>query len=130
MKHTFKIVISVACLTLSSLSLAAEGLESECDPLETATPMQNYCAGLGFQAADAKLNKTYQQLRSKLTATEKKALTKDELRWISHRDKTCETETADMQGTGWSGFYDSCRTELTDSRIAVLEKQLTRYSKR
>lgn len=130
MNRSLKIVISVAFLTLSSLSLAAEELESECDPLETATPMQNYCAGLGFQAADAKLNKTYQQLRSKLTAAEKKTLTKDEIHWISHRDKTCETETADMQGTGWIGFYDSCRTEFTNSRIAVLEKRLIHYSKR
>jgi uncharacterized protein YecT (DUF1311 family) len=71
MKYRLKILIAIACFTLSPLSLAAEGQESECDPIETSTPMQNYCAGLGFQAADAKLNKTYQQLRSKLTATVK-----------------------------------------------------------
>ncbi len=124
MKLRLKILISVACFTLSSLSLASEELESEkCDPLDTSTPQQNFCAGLGFEAADAKLNKTYQQLRRKLTAAEKKALTKDELRWISHRDKTCEAETANMQGTGWSGFYDSCRIRLTDSRTAILKKR-------
>jgi len=52
MKYRLKILIAITCFTLSSLSLATEEQDvQECDPLETSTPMQNYCAGLGFCSA-------------------------------------------------------------------------------
>jgi uncharacterized protein YecT (DUF1311 family) len=83
----------------------------------------NYCAGLQYQAADRKLNQTYQQTKSALTASEQEKLITAQQDWINYRDRNCNFAVRNNEGgTGYSAFLSGCLQRMTEQRTAALQK--------
>jgi len=79
-----------------------------------------------FTAADAKLNKVYQQLVSKLDEESKGKLRSAQRAWVQFRDAQAAFE-ADAEARGGSLaplIHESCRTELTQQRTKELQRIL------
>lgn len=94
----------------------------ECDRNDDSQQMMNICAGEDYQAADAKLNKTYQDLVGGNDARTNKLLQAAQRAWISFRNAECDYSTADSEGGSIHPLEVSeCLTRLTNDRI----KQLT-----
>jgi uncharacterized protein YecT (DUF1311 family) len=88
----------------------------------------NICAGANLDAADAELNRVYQQLMSQQTDQKSKNQLRDlERTWIAYRDKECAEEVGPQEGGGtiWPLEMDSCLQKKTDARIRELKSQLS-----
>jgi len=90
-----------------------------------ATQMElDYCAGLDFKAADAKLNVLYQALTAKYNTNNQALLRDAEEKWLAWRDAECAYETAlTVGGTIHSMLETECDTDKTNTRIKELERQ-------
>ena len=60
--------------------------QNNCQNAQSTYEMSE-CAAIEAKKADQKLNQTYQQLKSKLSASQSKRLTDAQLAWINFRDK-------------------------------------------
>ena len=81
-----------------------------------------YCSELEYQAADARLNAIYSQLKRRLPPERFASLRRSQREWIRRRDATCREETSDSIGaTGWRTFYNECLTVETVARVSELE---------
>jgi len=95
-----------------------------CSDANTQTEM-NICAGKEYQAADATLNRVYQQLVAMLDAEEKAQLKNAQTAWIKYRDANC-----DFVGDQYKGgsirpmIYGLCLAEVTHNRTTELRAQI------
>ena len=109
-----------ACLVVLVAGAAARA--QECDRNDDSQQMMNICAGEDYKAADAKLNKAYQDIVGGNDAKTNKLMQAAQRAWITFRDAECNYSTADSEGGSIHPLEVSqCLTRLTDDRI----KQLT-----
>ncbi|MEI9408619.1 lysozyme inhibitor LprI family protein [Mesorhizobium salmacidum] len=108
-----------ACLVVMAASAAARA--QECDRSDDSQQMMNICAGEDYQAADARLNKAYQDLISSDDADGKRLLQAAQRAWIAFRDAECTHSTAASQGGSIHATeVAQCLTGLTNDRIKQL----------
>jgi uncharacterized protein YecT (DUF1311 family) len=85
----------------------------------------NRCAGANLEAADAALNKIYQQVMSQRSDTSSKEQLKNvERAWIAYRDKECALEVGPQKDGGsiWPMEMSNCLQQMTAARIRELAK--------
>jgi len=108
-------------------SPAVEGTAVEttgvCKGLDLAvTPDQLDCLGKKFENADKQLNDTYKSLMSRLDASEKVALKKEQIAWIKEKETKCVQAGKDFEGgTMEEVAVADCRVQMTDKRLAELK---------
>ncbi|EOZ9371863.1 lysozyme inhibitor LprI family protein [Enterobacter hormaechei] len=104
----------------AALLLSAGALADECDKATTQTEL-SACAAEQYQAADKKLNQTYQAAIKRAAAPQRDLLKKAQQAWISLRDADCA-----FIGSGTEGgsvqpmIVNQCLTEKTAEREAFL----------
>jgi len=104
------------------LAIAPAAWAQECDRNDDSQSMMSICAGVDYQAADAKLNAAYKDLVGRNNEKANKLLQTSQRAWIAFRDAECAYSTADSQGGSVHPMEVSqCLTELTNERT----KQLT-----
>ncbi|TPM24995.1 lysozyme inhibitor LprI family protein [Mesorhizobium sp. B2-3-4] len=112
-------ILLSACLAV--LAAAAAARAQECDRSDDSQQMMNICAGEDYQAADARLNKAYQDLIGSDDADAKRLLQAAQRAWIGFRDAECAHTTAASQGGSIHAMAVSqCLTRLTNERIKQL----------
>ena len=95
-----------------------------CSDLDTQTEM-NICAGKEYKAADASLNRMYQQLVKMLEPEEKSKLKEAQTAWIKYRDTNCEFVADQYKGgTIRPMIYGLCLADVTRNRTAELKTQI------
>ena len=124
-----KSIASAILLSLALLAAAPAQKQAERDPCvgegaETQAAM-NMCAGNKFKAADAELNRVYNQLASKLEADARARLKAAEVSWLKYRDDNCEYEAAPFEGGSMQPLIrSSCYERMTKARTAELRGQI------
>jgi uncharacterized protein YecT (DUF1311 family) len=120
------------CLSLSLLALPAVGSfaqrrqrkESCFDTAKTQLEL-NVCADREYKAADATLNRVYNQLAAKLGDEAKAKLKEVELSWLKYRDANCAFEAdAYTGGSIQPLIYSNCMARMTKARTGELSEQL------
>jgi uncharacterized protein YecT (DUF1311 family) len=112
-------ILLPACLAL----LAGTSIlhAQECDRSDDSQQMMNICANEDYQAADASLNKAYQDLIGSEDANGKKLLQAAQRAWITFRDADCaHTTAASAGGSIHPMVVSQCLTKLTNDRIKQL----------
>lgn len=100
--------------------LSASALADECASATTQTDL-NTCTAQQYQAADKKLNQTYQAAMKRAAAPQRDLLKKAQQAWIALRDADCA-----FAGSGTEGgsiqpmIINQCMTEKTAEREAFL----------
>lgn len=85
----------------------------------------NRCALQNAQAADKKLNQTYQTLLPKLAASQKQNLVKAQRAWIEFKDSNCAYEKNRFEkGSIAPMVYHNCMERVTKQRTTDLENYL------
>jgi uncharacterized protein YecT (DUF1311 family) len=123
-----RIVAVSLTLTLGATGVVAE--DAAPYPVEDwgkfTTQMDlNRCAGANLEAADAALNKIYQQVMSQRSGTSSKEQLKNvERAWIAYRDKECALEVGPQKDGGsiWPMEMSNCLQQMTAARIRELAK--------
>ena len=85
----------------------------------------NRCAGANLEAANAPLNKIYQQVMVRQSGTSSKEQLKNVKRtWIAYRDKECAFEVGPQKNGGsiWPMEMSNCLEQMTAARIRELTK--------
>ena len=114
-----RLMLLSACLVL--LAGASVAHVQECERGDDSQQMMNICAGEDYQAADARLNKAYQDLISSDDADGKRLLQAAQRAWITFRDAECAHSTAaSVGGSIHSMEVSQCLTRLTNDRIKQL----------
>jgi uncharacterized protein YecT (DUF1311 family) len=75
---------------------------------------------------DKNLNQTYQTLRTLLSPQEKEQLKNVQLIWIAFRDKSCDFQLRDADGSMYAMFMAQCLARYTATRNAELILQVDR----
>jgi uncharacterized protein YecT (DUF1311 family) len=97
---------------------------SDCGQLTVQMEI-NACAGANLEAADAALNKLYQQVMGQQSdAASKDKLKAAERAWIAYRDRECAIEVGPREDGGsiWPMEMSNCLEEKTATRIRELTK--------
>jgi uncharacterized protein YecT (DUF1311 family) len=117
--------VAVAVLFAAVAAQAQNNLFAHTDCKKAATQMDmDYCAGLDFKAADAKLNALYQEMMAKYDGADKEKLKVAEKAWLAYRDAECDFETAQSQGgTIHPMIVTMCLTDKTKARLKELKRQ-------
>ena len=125
----------IPCALLSLLLLSAAGAKAQkqkqaepCPGAQTQYEMDE-CAHKEFVAADAELNRVYNQLAAKLDDAEQRAQLKTaELAWIKFRDENCTFEGWFYKGGTMRPMIESfCKADVTRKRTAQLREQIKTY---
>jgi len=83
------------------------------------------CWGKEYKAADAKLNKTYQDFMSKLDESEKVRLKNAQLAWLKYRDTNCEFVADQYKGGSMRPMIAAmCLADVTNARVNELKSQI------
>lgn len=120
-------------LSCAALSAAASAQRRDAndpcrDPQSQAE--MNMCAAKRFKAADAELNKVYNQLVSKLgdDAGQLAKLKAAEVSWLKYRDDNCDYEASFFDGGSMKPLiYSSCMGRMTKARTAELRGQIKEF---
>ncbi len=122
------IVLAMLLLALGVVSAAAADTPlypvEDCGRFTTQMDM-NKCAGANFEAADAALNKIYQQVMAQQRDTASKEQLKNvERAWIAYRDKECAFEVGPQKNGGsiWPMEMSNCLERMTAARIRELNE--------
>lgn len=95
-----------------------------CSDANTQTEM-NICAGKEYKAADATLNRVYQQLVAKLDSEEKAQLKEAQTAWIKYRDANCAFVGDQYKGGSIRPMiYGLCLADVTQNRTVELKAQI------
>jgi len=126
MKRIALAILFVVCLI--SFAFAKAQRQRQTQPCENA-PSQyeaDECAHKEYVAADAELNKVYNQLAAKLEDQEQRAQLKAaELAWIKYRDADCEFASSFYKGGTMRPMIESfCKTDVTNARMKELREQI------
>lgn len=122
------VVHAVMLLKLGALSAVAQ--EAAPYPIEDCgrfTPQMdmNKCASTNLEAANAALNKIYQQVVAQQSdGSSKEQLKNVERAWIAYRDKECAFEVGPQKDGGsiWPMEMSNCLEQMTAARIRELTK--------
>ncbi|MGR7571707.1 lysozyme inhibitor LprI family protein [Klebsiella aerogenes] len=116
MKRTF---IAAAALLASGAAWA-----DDCSNANTQTEM-NQCAAAQYQAADKKLNETWQQALKRASGQQQELLKKAQQAWISLRDADCAFLASGAEGGSMQPMLISqCMTDKSVEREAFLASLL------
>lgn len=116
MKRT---LIAVAALLASGAAWA-----DDCSNANTQTEM-NQCAAAQYQAADKKLNETWQQALKRASGQQLELLKKAQQAWISLRDADCAFLASGAEGGSMQPMLTSqCMTDKSVEREAFLASLL------
>ncbi len=122
-----KRIVSALLLSLTLLAAAPAQKRAQNDPCDDAQSQSemNMCADKRFKAADAVLNRVYNELASKLDTDARARLKTAEVSWLKYRDDNCEYEAAPFEGgTIQPLIYATCLERMTKARTAELRLQL------
>ncbi|WP_434134120.1 lysozyme inhibitor LprI family protein [Enterobacter cloacae] len=104
----------------TALLLSASALADECDNATTQLEL-NTCSAQQYQAADKKLNQTYQSAIKRAAAPQRDLLKKAQQAWIALRDADCNFIGSGTEGGSVQPMIISqCLTEKTVEREAFL----------
>ncbi|MFH7905952.1 lysozyme inhibitor LprI family protein [Enterobacter cloacae] len=104
----------------AALLLSASALADECDNVTTQLEL-NTCSAQQYQAADKKLNQTYQSAIKRAAAPQRDLLKKAQQAWIALRDADCNFIGSGTEGGSVQPMIISqCLTEKTVEREAFL----------
>ena len=118
------IVIVFASLLVVASTFGQGAKKAPCSDVNTQAEM-NICAGKEYKAADATLNRVYQQLVAMLDAEAKTQLKEAQTAWIKYRDANC-----DFVGDQYKGgsirplILGLCLADVTKNRTAELRAQI------
>ena len=85
----------------------------------------NMCWGNEYKAADAQLNKTYQDFMSKLDESEKVQLKNAQFAWLKYRDLNCEFVADQYKGGTMRPMIAAiCLANTTNNRTTELKAQM------
>ena len=116
MKRT---LIAAAALLASGAAWA-----DDCSNANTQTEM-NQCAAAQYQAADKKLNETWQQALKRASGQQLELLKKAQQAWISLRDADCAFLASGAEGGSMQPMLTSqCMTDKSVAREAFLASLL------
>lgn len=116
MKRT---LIAAAALLASGAAWA-----DDCSNANTQTEM-NQCAAVQYQAADKKLNETWQQALKRASGQQQELLKKAQQAWISLRDADCAFLASGAEGGSMQPMLISqCMTDKSVEREAFLASLL------
>ena len=116
MKRT---LIAVAALLASGAAWA-----DDCSNANTQTEM-NQCAAAQYQAADKKLNETWQRALKRASGQQLELLKKAQQAWISLRDADCAFLASGAEGGSMQPMLISqCMTDKSVEREAFLASLL------
>ena len=116
MKRT---LIAAAALLASGAAWA-----DDCTKANTQTEM-NQCAAAQYQAADKKLNETWQQALKRASGQQQELLKKAQQAWISLRDADCAFLASGAEGGSMQPMLISqCMTDKSVEREAFLASLL------
>ena len=108
----------------AALLLSANALADECANASTQLKL-NTCTAQQYQAADKKLNQTYQAAIKRAAAPQRDLLKKAQQAWIALRDADCT-----FIGSGTEGgsiqpmIHSQCLADKTEEREAYLASLL------
>ena len=104
----------------AALLLSTSALANECDNATTQLEL-NTCSAQQYQAADKKLNQTYQSAIKRAAAPQRDLLKKAQQAWIALRDADCNFIGSGTEGGSVQPMIISqCLTEKTVEREAFL----------
>ena len=104
----------------AALLLSANALAEECANATTQLEM-NTCTAQQYQAADKKLNQTYQAAIKRAEAPQRELLKKAQQAWIALRDADCKFIGSGTEGGSVQPMIVSqCLAEKTVEREAFL----------
>ncbi|MBP0000331.1 MAG: DUF1311 domain-containing protein [Cyanobacteria bacterium SID2] len=93
----------------------------DCSNPQTSIEM-NDCAAHKYDRADARLNRTYDELIARLDKTNREKLIDSQLTWLQFRDANCEWEASDYNGDPLqTSVRLGCLERLTQQRNQDLE---------
>jgi len=127
MKIAVLVLLSSVCLLCVVTAPAQKKRQATKDPCPGAYSQyeMNVCAHREFQAADAALNRAYNQLSSKLDEGRRAKLKEAELAWLKYRDGNCEFVSSEYEGGSIRPMIHSfCLADVTRARTAELKRQL------
>ena len=112
-------------LTLSANSFAQNRDNKDpCADAQSQAEM-NMCWGKEYKAADAKMNKTYQEFMSKLDESEKMQLKNAQLAWLKYRDANCDFVADQYKGGTMRPMIAAiCLADVTNARVNELKSQI------
>lgn len=114
------VIAAAICLTVLTTAAAAQ----DCDDPQTQAAM-NACAGIAYEEADAALNASYGEVRSRLDDEGREQLVATQRAWIAWRDAECAFRSRGVEGgTIYPTIHAGCLTELTEQRTADFEAML------
>ena len=120
-------LLSSLCLLFVVAAPAQKKQQATKDPCPDANSQyeMNVCAHKEFQAADAALNRIYNQLSSRLDEGRRAKLKEAELAWLKYRDGNCEFVSSEYEGGSMRPMVHSfCLADVTRARTAELKRQL------
>ncbi|QPC90457.1 lysozyme inhibitor LprI family protein [Mesorhizobium sp. INR15] len=113
-----RIFLSACLVVMAGVSVVRA---QECDRGDDSQQMMNICAGEDYAAADARLNRAYQDLIGADDADGRKLLQAAQRAWIAFRDAECaHSSAASAGGSIHSMEVSQCLTRLTDDRVKQL----------
>jgi uncharacterized protein YecT (DUF1311 family) len=122
-----KVVTASGLFLLVVIAVGFAQAQEKKDPCADAQSQaeMNMCWGKEYKAADARLNKTYQEFASKLDESEKVQLKNAELAWLKYRDLNCEFVADQYKGGSMRPMIAAiCLADVTNSRTTELKAQM------
>lgn len=113
----------IPVIALFPLAFSLHAHAQDCLPTDETQMCLNVRAAEAYKVEDAKLNKAYQEIMSRLAdSQENKALLQAAQRaWIAFRDAECAFSTNNSKdGSIYPLLLWECRTELTKARMTQL----------
>lgn len=119
------LAVLLSCVALATAASAQKRpAEDPCRDPQSQAEM-NMCAAKRFKAADAELNRVYDQLASMLEGDSAARLKAAEVSWIKYRDDNCVYEADFFEGGSMRPLIlSSCLERMTKARTAELRGQI------
>lgn len=99
---------------------ASFAFADQCDNPELSPFDAVYCQSKIFVTEDARLNKSYGELREMLSPSEQSTLLQAQKNWIAYRDGECVTHDE----TWGDAVYADCAVDTTRARAEFLEARM------
>ena len=118
---------TISILVVLVLAVAILAQDQKKDPCANAQSQaeMTMCWGKEYKAADAKLNKTYQDFMSKLDESEKVQLKSAQQAWLKYRDLNCEFVADQYKGGTMRPMIEAmCLADVTNARVSELKSQI------
>lgn len=113
-----------ALTALALLLTSSYALADACDSANTQTEL-NSCSAEQYQAADKKLNQTWQDVLKRAEPAQRDLLKKAQSAWITLRDADCAFISSSSQGGSVQPMVNNqCLTDKTNEREAFLASLL------